>query len=67
MEAAELQFRENQYVRAEGYPAMSLGTRGAFTKRLQAEERSLVDSGENLERLERVRKLLDMAQKKVNA
>ena len=62
--AAELQFGENQYVRAEGYPAMSLGMRGAFTKRLRAEERSLVDSGENPERLAKVRKLLDMAQKK---
>lgn len=64
VEAAELQFMENQYVRAEGYPAMPMGRRGAFTKRLQVEERSLVASGENPERLDKVRKMLDMAQKK---
>lgn len=64
VEAAELQFMENQYVRAEGYPAMSMGRRGEFTKHLQAVERSLVDSGENPERLDKVRKMLDMAQKK---
>ena len=35
-----------------------------MTKRLKAEERALVASGENPERLEAVRKMLDMAQKK---
>jgi hypothetical protein len=64
VEAAALRYKENQYVRAEGYPAMSLGARGEFTKRLQAVEHSLVDSGETPERLEQVRKLLDTAQKK---
>ena len=64
VEAAEVRFSENQYIRAEGYPDMASGKRGVMTKRLKAEERTLVDSGENAARLEQVRKLLDMAQKK---
>ena len=62
--AAESRFNEGRYIRTEGYPDMTGGERGVMSKRLKAEERALVASGDNPERLEAVRKMLDMAQKK---